>query len=76
MERFDLQVLLSDGSFADYELQTERDSKLYEVLKNGEPLASFRATEDGGWALESNPTNIDADLQHRITQQLNGYRIQ
>ena len=74
MEKFDLQVMLADGSFADYEVQTQRDAKVYEVLQNGKYLASFSATEDGGWALEQNPANIDEDLRNRITQQLNGYR--
>ena len=75
MEQYDLQVLLSDGSFADYEVRTERGAKTYEILKKDELVASFVATEDGGWRLENNPGNIDSDLQHRITQQLNGYRI-
>ena len=67
--------MLSDGSFVDYEVQTERDAKTYEVLKKGEPVASFTTTKDGGWKLENNPGKIDEDLQQRITQQLNGYRI-
>lgn len=75
MEKYNLQVMLADGSFADYELQTERDSKVFEILKDGEAYASFTATEDGSWNLEKNPGNIDEDLQQRITLQLNGYRI-
>ena len=75
MERFDLQVLLSDGSFADYEVQTERHSDIFEVFKDDNVLASFKATKDGGWELEDNPAKIDKDLEHRITLQLNSYRI-
>ena len=74
MEQYDLQVLLSDGSFADYEVRTERDTKIYEISEKGEPVATFIATKDGGWSLENNPGNIDSDLQHRIALQLNGYR--
>ncbi len=75
MEKYDLQVLLSDGSFADFEVQTEREAKTYDILKKGELIASFKPTKDGGWELETNPGNIDQDLEHRITQQLNGYRV-
>lgn len=75
MESFELQVMLKDGSFADYEVQTERDSKVYTILKKAEVLASFKAVENGAWALESNPGQMDDDLQKRITKQLDGYRI-
>lgn len=75
MENLNLQVMLQDGSFADFEVQTERDSKIYTILEKGEALASFKAIENGEWALESNPGQIDGDLQDRITKQLNGYRV-
>ena len=75
MEKYDLQVMLGDGSFADYEVQTEREAKTFEILNKGELIAAFSATEDGGWSLENNPGKIDDDLQQRITQQLNGYRV-
>ncbi len=75
MEKFDLQVLLHDGSFVDYEVKTDRDSDIYEVLEDGKLIASFKATKDGGWKIENNEAQIDEDLQHRITLQLNGYRI-
>lgn len=75
MEKFEIQALLHDGSFVDYEVQTERHSDKYEVFKDGKPIASFRATKDGGWEIENNQAQIDEDLQHRITLQLNGYRI-
>lgn len=75
LERFDFQVLLSDGSFEDFEVQTERHSDIFEVLKNDRVIATFKATKDGGWELEDNPGNVDKDLEHRITLQLNSYRI-
>ncbi|MBC8053369.1 MAG: hypothetical protein H7Y13_09920 [Sphingobacteriaceae bacterium] len=75
MEKYNLQVMLSDGSFADYEVQTEREAKTFDILKKGEIIASFSATTDGGWLLENNPGKVDDDLQQRITRQLNGYRI-
>jgi len=75
MEKFEIQTLLHDGSFVDYEVQTERHSDTYEVFKDGNFIASFKATKDGGWEIENNQAQIDEDLQHRITLQLNGYRI-
>jgi hypothetical protein len=75
MERYNLQVMLGDGSFADYEVATERTGRTYDILKQGTVVATFSATEDGGWNLESNPGNIDEDLQQRLTNQLNGYRM-
>jgi hypothetical protein len=74
MEEFDLQLMLADGSFADYKVRTERDAKTYEIVQDGTPVALYSATSDGGWALEQNPGKIDEDLQKRITLQLNGFR--
>ncbi|MBC7914599.1 MAG: hypothetical protein H7Y07_10825 [Pyrinomonadaceae bacterium] len=75
MEKYNLQVMLSDGSFADYEVQTARDAKTYELLQEGKPLASFEASTNGDWELIDNPGNIDEDLQQRISTQLNGFRV-
>ena len=67
--------MLADGSFADYDVQTERDAKTFELLKDGKSVASFDAAADGSWVLTDNPGNIDEDLQHRIATQLNGFRV-
>jgi hypothetical protein len=75
MEKYSLQVMLGDGSFADYEVATERNGRTYEIQQKGEPIATFKAMEDGGWALENNPGNIDEDLQQRLSKQLDGYRM-
>lgn len=75
MEKFDLQVMLSDGSFADYKVQTERESKTYEILQGDKAVASFKASANGGWEMIDNPANIDEDLQQRIEAQLNGFRV-
>lgn len=75
MENFDVQVMLKDGSFADFVVQTERGSKLYTILKDGKEQVSFKAIENGLWELEDNPAQVDEDLQKRITKQLDGYRV-
>lgn len=75
MEKFDLQVMLSDGSFADYKVQTERDAKTFEILQDNQAVASFKAAANGGWEMIDNPANIDEDLQQRIETQLNGFRV-
>lgn len=75
MEKFDLQVMLSDGSFADYIVHTEREAKTFKVLQNEELIASFKALPNGSWELVNNPAEIDDDLQHRIEAQLNGFRV-
>lgn len=75
MEQFDLQVMLSDGSFADYIVHTEREAKTFDVLQNGELIVSFKALANGSWELADNPAKIDKDLQHRIETQLNGFRV-
>jgi len=74
MELFDIQVLLQDGSFEDYQVENERENKIYRVLKDTIFLISFTADEDGGWSLAENPGNISEDLQQRILNQLNGFR--
>jgi hypothetical protein len=74
MEKFDLQIMLHDGSFADYKVQTERGAKTFEILKDEQNIASFEANVDGEWTLIDNPGNIDEDLQQRISKQLNGFR--
>jgi hypothetical protein len=73
METFDIQVLLKDGSFADYEVRN--DDQKYQILQNEKPLISFKADEDGTWSPYDNVGNIDEDLQERIINQLNGFKI-
>ncbi|PWG79076.1 hypothetical protein [Pararcticibacter amylolyticus] len=72
-EQFDIQVMLADGTFADYIVKTERDSDVYQVFSNSEHLASFRASE-GEWILEDNTGNLETDLQSRLKEQLKGLR--
>ena len=74
MDKFDIQVLLKDGSFADYQVENERGENTYQVLHQGNKIASFSATEDGSWQIADNEANIDADLQQRIINQLNGFK--
>lgn len=73
METFDIQVLLKDGNFADYEVKY--DQKKYDVIHNGEKLISFKNDKDGTWSAVENFANIDEDLQDRIINQLNGFKI-
>lgn len=74
MEKFDIQVMLQDGTFADYEVHNERDGKIYEVITAGKLAGVFEAGDDGSWSLVSNNGNISDDLQQRIINQLNGFR--
>ena len=73
METFDIQVLLKDGNFADYEVKY--DQHKYEVRQNNETLISFKNDEDGTWTTVDNAANIDDDLQERIINQLNGFKL-
>jgi hypothetical protein len=74
MDKFDIQVLLKDGSFADYQVQNERSESLYKLYKANEHIASFVADNDGGWSVSENPGDITEELQERIKNQLNGFR--
>ena len=74
MERFDMQVMLKDGSFADYEVMNDNEKPEYEIWQKDNRLATFTAQSDGNWVLTDNPGDLDADLQQRIINQLNGYR--
>ena len=73
MESFDIQVLLKDGSFADYEVKY--DKQKYEVSQNEKSLISFIADEDGTWSVGDNKGDIDEDLQERIINQLKGFKM-
>lgn len=74
MEQFDLQVMLPDGTFADYIVKTERDSEQYQVFNGETPVATFSAGDNGEWTVSENSGNIDADLESRIKEQLKGFR--
>jgi len=73
MEQFDMQLMLKDGAFADYQVKTEKNSKLYEVYSGESLIASFEDDNQGSFALSDNPGNIDEDLQSRIIEQLKGF---
>ena len=73
MEKFDIQVLLKDGSFADYIVQNERGSDSFEVYKQEEKLGTFCASADGNWEV-TEENGIDEDMQQRIINQLNGFK--
>ena len=73
METFDIQVLLKDGTFADYEVKY--DKQKYEVRQNEKALITFQANEDGTWSSYDNAGDIDDDLKERIINQLNGFKI-
>lgn len=74
MDRFDIQVLLKDGSFADYQVENERSENIYKLYQQDEFLASFVADKDGGWTVTDNSKDIPEELQERIKNQLNGFR--
>ena len=74
MDSYNLQVMLKDGSIADYLVQEYPKENKYEVLKDKNPVAVFKSEANGGWLLAENPGNIDAELEERIASQLNGYR--
>ena len=73
MEQYDMQLMLKDGAFADYQVKTEKNSKLYEVYNGESLIASFEDDNQGSFALSDNPGNIDEDLQSRIIEQLKGF---
>ena len=73
MDSFEIQVMLKDGSFIDYEVKSESNDD-YEILKEGQHLVSFKANQDGTWTAIDNTENIDEELKERITNQLNGFR--
>lgn len=74
MEQFDLQVMLKDGSFADFLVQTERDSGVYEVFRNEERMGVFTADDDGSFSISDRQGGPNEDLESRIIEQLKGYR--
>jgi len=73
MEQFDMQLMLKDGAFADYQVKTEKNSKLYEVYSGDSLVASFEDDNQGSFTLSDNPGNIDEDLQSRMIEQLKGF---
>ncbi|WP_407430204.1 hypothetical protein [Arcticibacter sp.] len=73
MEQFDMQLMLKDGTFADYQVKTEKDSKLYEVYSGESLVASFKDDGQGSFTLNDNSGNIDEDLQSRMIEQLKGF---
>lgn len=73
MEQFDMQLMLKDGAFADYQVKTEKNSKLYEVYSGESLVASFADDNQGSFTLSENPGNIDEDLQSRMIEQLKGF---
>lgn len=75
MEQFDMQVMLKDGAFADFQVKTDREAKFYEVYKKDTLLATFKDDENGSFVLEHNQGDIDDDLQSRIIEQLKGFSI-
>lgn len=74
MDQFDMQLMLPDGSFADYTVKAERNSDEYQVFKDDNLLATFIAKENGEWDISDNPGNIDSDLESRMKEQLKGFR--
>lgn len=73
MEQFDMQLMLKDGAFADYQVKTEKNSKLYEVYSAESLVASFEDDNQGSFRLSDNPGKIDEDLQSRMIEQLKGF---
>ncbi|PRY55116.1 hypothetical protein B0I27_10181 [Arcticibacter pallidicorallinus] len=73
MEQFDMQLMLKDGAFADYQVKTEKNSKRYEVYSGESLVASFEDDSQGSFTLSDNPGNIDEDLQSRMIEQLKGF---
>lgn len=74
MDQFDMQLMLPDGSFADYTVKAERNSDEYKVFKDDNLLVAFIARENGEWDISDNPGNIDSDLESRMKEQLKGFR--
>lgn len=75
MEQFDMQVMLKDGTFADFQVKTDREAKFYEVYKKDDLLATFKDDESGSFVVDQNQGHIDDDLQARIIEQLKGFSI-
>lgn len=73
MEQFDMQLMLKDGAFADYQVKTEKNTKIYEVYSGESLVASFEDDNQGSFTLSDNPGNIDEDLQGRMIEQLKGF---
>lgn len=73
MEQFDMQLMLKDGTFADYQVKTDKDSKRFEVYSGESLLASFKDDGQGSFSLGDNPGSIDEDLQRRMIEQLKGF---
>ena len=73
MDILEIQVLLKDGSFTDYEVHNDKDK--YVVMADKKEVISYIAKEDGRWEVEQNFADIDSDMQERIINQLNGYRL-
>lgn len=73
MENFEIQVLLKDGSFADYDVQFSDNE--YMVLERGKRLITFNADNSSSWNVVSNEGALDPDLQERIINQLKGLII-
>lgn len=75
MEQFNMQVMLKDGTFADYNVKTDRDAEFYEVYDKETLIATFKDDKKGSFAIDTNTTNIDEDLQARIVEQLKGFSV-
>ncbi len=69
-----MQVMLQDGSFADYIVKTERDSDIYQIFKGESLLATFKTSGNGDWSVTDNPGKVNSDLESRIKEQLKGLR--
>lgn len=74
MDKFDIQILLKDGSFADYQVENERGTDSYQVFQQEKPIAKFETSADGSWQILDNTANIDSDLEQRIINQLKGFK--
>ncbi len=74
MDKYDLQVMLQDGSFKDFEVHNESWTDVFMVLQEGKLVSVFNAKKDGTWEMLENPGGIDEDLQKRIGEQLKGLR--
>ena len=75
MEQFNMQVMLKDGTFADYNVKTDRDAQFYEVYDKDTLIATFKDDKNGSFAVDTNTTHIDEDLQSRIAEQLKGFSV-
>ncbi|EOR96515.1 hypothetical protein ADIARSV_0299 [Arcticibacter svalbardensis MN12-7] len=75
MEQFNMQVMLKDGTFADYDVKTDRKAQYYEVYDKETLIATFKDDKNGSFAIDTNTTNIEEDLQSRIAEQLKGFSV-